>query len=72
MHKLDQTVGLSRWLLLQLGMFGCNVLYYKWEQGFEEPVQEYPIIKLDLTQTMESPPLMDVVSYMGHSILAAR
>ena len=59
-------------LLFRLGTFGCNVLCYRWEQGFKEPIQEYLVIKLDLTQTTVSLQIMDVVSYVGHSILAAR
>ena len=58
--------------LFGLGMFGCNVLCYRWEQSFKEPIQEDIVIKLDLTQTAASPPLMDVVSYVGRSILEAR
>ena len=53
-------------------MFGCDVLFYGWEQYFEKPIQEDPVIKLDLTQTTTSLPLMDVVGYVGFSILAAR
>ena len=53
-------------------MFGCEVLFYGWEQGFEKPIQEDPVVNLDFTQTVSLLPLMDVVSYMGHSVLAAR
>ena len=56
----------------RLGMFGCDVLFYGWEQGFKEPIQEDPAVKLDLTQTMTSPPLMDVVGYMCHGALVIR
>ena len=58
--------------LFGLGTFKCDVLCYRWEQGFKEPIQEDPVIKLDLTQTMASLPLMDVVSYVVRSILEAR
>ena len=52
-----------------LGMFGCDVLCYGWEKGLDKPIQSDPIVKLDLTQTTTLPPLMDVVSYMGGSVL---
>ena len=58
--------------LFRLGIFGCNILCYGWEKGFEKPIQEDPIIKLDLTQTMMWLTLMDAVGYVGCSILAAR
>ena len=67
-----ELMGFQDGLLFGLGTFRCNVLCYRLEQGFEEPIQEDPVIKLDLTQTMASPPLMDVVGYVGRSILAAR
>ena len=59
-------------LLFILWMFGCYVLCYRWEQGFKEPIQEYLVIKLDLTQSMASPTLMDVVGYVGHRVLPVR
>ena len=62
-------LGFQDVLLFELGMFGCYVLCYRWEKVFKEPIQEDPVIKLDLTQTAASSPLMDVVSYVGHSIL---
>ena len=65
-------LGFEDGLLFRLGTFGCDVLCYRWEQGFKEPIQEDPVIKLDLTQTTTLPPLMDVVNYVCHSILAAR
>ena len=65
-------LGFQDGLLFGLGTFGCNALFYRWEKGFKEPIQEDPVIKLDLTQTTTSPPLMDVVSYVGCSILAER
>ena len=65
-------MGFQDGLLFGLGTFGCDVLCYRWEQGFKEPIQEDPFIKLDLTQTTKSPPLMDVVSYVGCSILGER
>ena len=58
--------------LFGLGTFGCDVLCYGWEQGFEKPIQEDPVVKLDFTQTTTSPPLMDVACYMCRSDMAAR
>ena len=65
-------LGFQDGLLFGLGTFGCDVLCYRWEQGFKEPIQKYLVIKFKLTQTMALPTLMDVVGYVGHSILAAR
>ena len=65
-------LGFQDGLLFGLGTFGCDFLCYRWERGFKEPIYEDLVIKLDVTQTTTSPPLMDVVSYVGHSILAAR
>ena len=65
-------LGFQDGLLFILGTFGCDILCYRWEQGFEEPIQEDLVIKLDLTQTTASSPLMDVVGYMGRCILAVR
>ena len=64
-------LGFQYGLLFGLGTFECNVLFYRWEKGFKEPIQEDPVIKLDLTQNTSSSPFMDVVSYVGGSILAA-
>ena len=64
-------LGFQYGLFFGLGMFGCNVLCYGWDQGFEKPIQEDHVIKLDLAQTMASPSLMDVVSYMGRGVLVA-
>ena len=64
-------LGFQYGVLFELGMFGCDILFYGWEQGLEEPIQEDPIVKLDFAQTMTLLPLMDVVSYMCHSALAA-
>ena len=58
-------LGFQDGLLFGLGTFRCDVLFYRWEQGFKEPIQEDPIVKLDLTQTRASLPLMDVVGYVG-------
>ena len=44
-----ELLGFQYGLLFRLGMFGCDVLCYGWEQGIEEPIQENPIIKLDCT-----------------------
>ena len=65
-------LGFQYGLLFGLGTFICDVLCYGWEQGFEKPIQEDPVIKLDLTQTTAMSPLMDVVSYVGHSIMVER
>ena len=64
-------LGLKDGLFLCLGAFRGNFLGYRWQQGFQELVQEDLVIKLDLAQAALSPPLMDVVSDVGHSILAA-
>ena len=64
-------LGFQDGFFFRLGMFGCDVLCYRLEKGFEKPIQEDHILKLDLTQIVASPPLMDVVDYMGHSVLAA-
>ena len=34
-------------LFFRLGMFGCNVLCYGWEECLKEPIQEDPVVKLD-------------------------
>ena len=71
---IDQVklLGFQYGLLFELGSFRCDILFYGWEQGFEKPIQEDPVIKLDLTQTVASLPLMDVVGYMCRSDLATR
>ena len=71
---IDQVklLGFQYGLLFRLGTFGCDVLCYRWEKGFKEPIQEDHVIKLDLTQTTELPPLMNVVGYVGCSILPTR
>ena len=65
-------LGLQDGLFLCLGMFGGDVLGYRWQQGFQELVQEDPVIKLDLAQVVTSPPLMDVVGDVGHSVLVTK
>ena len=65
-------LGLQDGCFLYLGMFRGNVLGYKWQQGFQEPIQEDHVIKLDLAQAAMSPPLMDVVGDVGHSVLVTR
>ena len=65
-------LGLQDGLFLYLGTFKGDVLGYRWQQGFQEPVQEDPVIKLDLAQVATLPPLMHVVGDVGHSVLAAR
>ena len=65
-------LGFQYGLLFRLGKFECDVFCYRWEKGFKVPIQEDLFIKLDLTQTIASLPLMDVVSYVGRSILVAR
>ena len=65
-------LGFQDGLLFRLGMFRRDVLFYRWEQVFKEPIEEDPIIRLDLTQTMTSLPLMDVVIYVDQNILVAR
>ena len=64
-------LGFQYGLLFELGTFRCDILCYGWEQGFEKPIQEDPVIKLDFAQTTMLLPLMDVVGYMCHSALAA-
>ena len=48
------------------------MLGYGWEQGLQKLVEEDLVIQLDLTQTMALLPLMDVVGYVGCSILESR
>ena len=62
-------LGLQDGLFLCLGTFEGDVLGYKWQQCFQELVQEYPIIKLDLAHTTMSLPVMDVVGYVGPNVL---
>ena len=40
-------LGLQYGLFFELAMFGCDILYYGWEQGLKEPIQEDLVIKLD-------------------------
>ena len=42
-------LGLQYGLFFGLGMFGRDVLYYGWEQGLKELIQEDPIVKLYFT-----------------------
>ena len=42
-------LGVQYGLVFGLGMFGCDVLFYGWEQGLKEPIQEDPVVKLDFT-----------------------
>ena len=63
-------LGFQYGLLFGLRTFGCNILCYGWERGFEKPIQKDPFVKLDLAKNMASPPLMDVVGYMRRSALA--
>ena len=63
-------LGFQYGLLFGLRMFGCDILCYGSEQGFEKPIQEYPVVKLYFAQTTISLPLMDVVGYICHSALA--
>ena len=65
-------MGLQDGLFLYLGTFGGDVLGYRWKNGFQEPVQEYPIIKLDLANAAKSPLPMDVVGDVGRYVLAER
>ena len=65
-------LGLQDGFFFYLGTFGANVFGYGWYQFFQEPVKEYPVIKLDLTQATKWPPLMDVVDYVGRSVLEKR
>ena len=65
-------MGLQYGLFLYFGMFGGDVFGYRWQQGFQEPVQEDPVIKLDLAQAATLPPLMDVVGDVGRSVLVER
>ena len=65
-------LGLQDGLFLCLGTFGGDVLGYRWQVVFEKLVYEDLIIKLDHTQAMTSPPLMDVVGDVGRSVLEAR
>ena len=63
-------LGLQYGLFFRLGTFRCNVLCNGREQSLEEPIQEDPIIKLDLAQSVVLPPLMDMISDVSGSVLA--
>ena len=65
-------LGLQYGLFLYLGAFEDDVLGYRWQQAFQEPIQEDPVINLDLAHDATSPPLVDVVGDVGRSVLAAR
>ena len=65
-------MGLQDGLFLCLEMFRGDVLGYGWKQCFQEQVKEDVVIKLDLAQATTTPPLMDVVSDVGCSVLVER
>ena len=65
-------LGLQYGLFLYLGVFEDDVLGYRWQQGFQELVQEYPVIKLDIAQAATLHPLVDMVGDLSHSVLVAR
>ena len=69
--RVDQVkfLGLQYGLFFRLGMFRCDVLCNGWEQSLEEPIQEDPVIKLDFSQATALPPLMDMISDVGGSVL---
>ena len=57
-------------LLFRLGTFRCDIICDGWEQSIEEPIQEYPVIKLDVTQALALPPLMDMINDVSGGVLA--
>ena len=63
-------LGLQYGLFFRLGMFRCDVLCDGWEQSLKEPIQEDPIIKLDLVQVAALSPLMDMISDVSGGVLA--
>ena len=63
-------LGFQYGLLFELGTFGFDIIFYQWEQGLEEPIQEDLVIKLDLTQAVVTPPLMDMISDVSGDVLA--
>ena len=62
-------LGLQYGLFFRLGTFRCNVFYDGWEKSLKEPIQEDPVIKLDLTQAMAPTPLMDMISDVSGGVL---
>ena len=56
-------------LFFRLGTFKCDVLCDGREQSLKEPIQEDPVIKLDLTQATVPPPLMDMIIDVSGGVL---
>ena len=44
--------------------------WYGREKGLEEPIQEDPVIKLDLAQAVAPAPLMDMIRDVSGGVLA--
>ena len=65
-------LGLQDGLFLYFEAFGGDVLGYRWQQCFQELVQEYHVIKIDIVQGATLPLLMDVVGYVGRNVLEER
>ena len=65
-------LGLQYGLLFRLGTFRCDILCDGWEQSLEEPIQEDPVIKLDLTQATVLLPLMDMIRDVSSGVLVTR
>ena len=63
-------LGLQYGLFFRLGMFRCDVLCDGRGQSLEELIQEYLVIKLDLTQATAPLPLMDMISDVSGGVLA--
>ena len=55
-------------LFFGLRTFGCDFLFYGWEKGLKEPIQEDRVVKLDFSYATTSPSLMDMVGYMSDSV----
>ena len=63
-------LGLQYGLFFRLGKFICDILCDGREQSLEEPIQQDPVIKLDLAQAVAPPPLMDMISDVSGGVLA--
>ena len=62
-------MGLQYGLFFILGTFICDDLCDGQEKILEEPIQEDPVIKLDLTQATAPPPVMDMISDVSGGVL---
>ena len=49
-----------------------GVTHYSYGEGFQKPIEKIGICTLGLAQAPSSTPLMDMIGYVGGSILTAR